>query len=95
MTKKEMEELTKMMMRMFNDGVEAVILPEFGKIDERFEKVEENMKKLKTELIESFKAGQQSLSTTIEEVSRKVDEISETKGYGKRLDKLERIVKAN
>lgn len=117
MTKKNMEETRKMMMEVVGEGLEEVVLPEFGKIDERFQRMDGNMKKMKEELIEMFQRGQKSLSNRLEEMevdmsemrgkiagvesnlegmNGKMDQIVENnKDYGKRLDKVERIVKAN
>ncbi len=91
------------MMEVVGEGLEEVVLPEFGKIDERFQRMEGSMKRMKEELIEMFQRGQKSLSNRLEEVevgmgelNKKMDQIvKENKDYGRRLDKVERVVKAN
>ncbi len=110
MTKKEMEEFTRIVMKVVGDGFEAVVFPEFSKIDKRFEgidkrfeKMEQNMEKMRKELLEAFRNGQQSLSNRFEEVEvdvkeikRKVEKNAEKDfEQERRLDKIERIVKAN
>lgn len=103
MTQKDFDKMENMMMKVVGDGLEAVVFPKFDKIDERFEKMEQSMKRMKEELIEMFKRGQKSLSNRLEEVevdvreiNKKIDKVVEKdKDYGKRLDKVERIVKAN
>lgn len=89
-----MEELSKMMVQTFNDGCEQVIFPRLEIMQEEIEvKIEESERRIKKELREEFRTGQQSLANSLEEVSRKLDYVA--KDHGKRLDKVERIIKAN
>lgn len=95
-----MEELNKMMVHVFNDGYTQLIMPRFEELEEKIEKSKEEVK---IELTETFKKGQESLSNRLEEVevdireiNKKMDKVVEkNEDYGKRLSKVERIVKAN
>ncbi len=97
MTEENMKQLQKMMVLTFNDGFAQVVMPRLEQMHEEAEnKIKESENRIKKELREEFKKGQQSLARTLEAVVRKLDEIiPEHKDYGKRLDNLERIVKAN
>ncbi len=93
MTKKDLVQMQKMMILTFNDGFEQVVVPRLEEMEERFDK---KLGKMGKELREEFKRGQQNLSNTLEEVVRKVDGIAEgQKDDRRRLEKVERIVKAN
>ncbi len=89
MTKKDLEEIRKMMILTFNDGFEQVVVPRLEEIEERIESVNRDLKA-------EFKKGQQSLSNRFEEMERKMDLIVKSDiEQNKRLDRVERIVKAN
>jgi len=108
MTQDEINQLKKMFVQVFNDGCEQVIFPRLQNMQEEIEeklggKIVDSEKRIKKELREEFKSGQQSLSNRLEEVevgtgqlNKKMDQVvKENKDYGKRLDKVEIIVKAN
>lgn len=104
MTKKDLSEIQKMMILTFNDGFEQVVVPKLEEMKEEIGgKIKESEERVKKELREEFKAGQQSLSDRFEEVevdvreiNRKMDRIMDNDSeQNKRLDKVERIVKAN
>jgi len=93
MDKKFLEEMQKMMVQVFNDGYEQLIMPRIDELEEKFEK---KLDKMGKELREEFKKGQQSLSNRFEEVERKMDLIVKSDvEQNKRLDRIERVVKAN
>lgn len=88
-SKEFLSEMRRVMVEVFNEGCEQVLFP-------RFEELEQKIDGTKKELREEFKKGQQSLSRTLEEVSRNVDQTAkEDRDYRKRLEKVEGIVKAN
>lgn len=103
MNKKFLEDMQKMMIQVFNDGYEQLIMPRFEEMEERFDKQDKSLKKVKQELKQEFKAGQQSLSSRLEVVERKVDKIDKKldqviindKDQNHRIKEVERIVKAN
>lgn len=111
MTKKDLEEMQKMMILTFNNGFEQVVVPRLEDMEERLEaKMDESEKRIKDEFRDEFKKGQQSLSNRLETVERKMDHmdlkmdnldskmdqvITENNTDGKRLDKLERVIRAN